>query len=381
MPSRRERGNVAFVAVLVSAALVLAVPLSLHVSQKRHDRLPLSVVDDYPAGRPFVQGEAYGTTLAAIVDHELNSGTGWRPNDFVLWGPGIMADNNANRQLGIIMAVRESTRVLKDHLTKVSSTEYDPNLIEADTAFRNDAEKFWLPSAESKFRDGSQALRRYVDGLRETPPRSKPITGRNVELIRLIQMWGDMLGDAHANLFKTTEPDGGPVKPWRNDDYFYHAQGVAHVIHHLAERASRGVPRGLQGPPRRPAAPRGGERLARHSRDHEAAHRARRRLDQRVRQPPPQSRRLHGRRAAEAVLHPRGAGEVGGGEPMPTSVGLHRIRSALAPATVDRHRAIASLGGAGGDRLVRPARRRDAATPSSRRSSRTTATRRRSTRR
>jgi hypothetical protein len=123
---------------------------------------------------------------------------------------------------------------LKDHLTKVSSTEYDPNLIEADTAFRNDAEKFWLPSAESKFRDGAQALRRYVDGLRETPPRSKPITGRNVEIIRLIQMWGDMLGDAHANLFKTTEPDGGPVKPWRNDDYFYHAQGVAHVIHHLA---------------------------------------------------------------------------------------------------------------------------------------------------
>jgi len=234
MPSRRERGNVAFVAVLVSAALVLAVPLSLHVSQKRHDRLPLSVVDDYPAGRPFVQGEAYATTLAAIVDHELNSGTGWRPNDFVLWGPGTMADNNANRQLGIIMAVRESTRVLKDHLTKVSSTEYDPNLIEADTAFRNDAEKFWLPSAESKFRDGAQALRRYVDGLRATPPRSKPITGRNVELIRLIQMWGDMLGDAHANLFKTTEPDGGPVKPWRNDDYFYHAQGVAYVIHHLA---------------------------------------------------------------------------------------------------------------------------------------------------
>ena len=24
------------------------------------------------------------------------------------------------------------------------------------------------------------------------------------------------------------------MAPWRNDDYFYHAQGVAHVVHHLA---------------------------------------------------------------------------------------------------------------------------------------------------
>ena len=168
------------------------------------------------------------------MDHELDSGTGWRPNDFVLWGPDVMADNNANRQLGIILAVRESTRVLKDHLTKVSSTEYDPNLVIADTAFRNDENRFMLPSAESKFRDGVAALRRYVEGLRATPPHSKPITGRNVELIRLIQTWGDLLGDAHANLFKTHEPDGSRVKPWRTDDYFYHAQGVAHVIHHLA---------------------------------------------------------------------------------------------------------------------------------------------------
>src|SRR5262249_57435124 len=70
--------------------------------------------------------------------------------------------------------------------------------------------------------------------LRTSPPRSKPIAGRNVELIRLMQGWGDLLGDAHANLFKTQEADGSRVAPWRSDDYFYHAQGVAHVIHHLA---------------------------------------------------------------------------------------------------------------------------------------------------
>ena len=230
-----ERGSAAPLVILVLLGLGLAVPLVLHFTQKAHNRLPLAVLADYPPDRPFVQGEVYASTLATIMDHELQSGTGWRPNDFVLWGPGVLADNNANRQRGIILGVRESTRVLKDHLTKVSSTEYDPNLLAADTAFRNDESRFMLPSAESKFRDGVRGLRRYVDGLRATPPVSKPITGRNVELIRLMQAWGDLLGDAHASLFKTTESDGSTIKPWRNDDYFYHAQGVAHVVHHLAQ--------------------------------------------------------------------------------------------------------------------------------------------------
>jgi len=237
MPTRRpgERGNAALVVLVVLLGLGLSVPLVLHFTQKAHDRLPVAVLADYPPERPFVPGEIYASTLAALMDHELNDGTGWRPNDFWLWGPDVMADNNANRQRGIILAVRESTRVLKDHLTRVSSTEYDPNLLTADSAFRNDEGRFMLPSAESKFRDAVAALRRYVEGLRATPPHSKPITGRNVELIRLMQAWGDLLGDAHANLFKIDEADGSRVKPWRNDDYFYHAQGVAHVIHHLAE--------------------------------------------------------------------------------------------------------------------------------------------------
>ena len=87
-----------------------------------------------------------------------------------------MADNNANRQLGIIQALRESVRVLKDHLTKISATEFDPNLVTADTLFRNDAQKFWFPSAESRFRDGVKALRDYVAGLKTDPVATRSRT-------------------------------------------------------------------------------------------------------------------------------------------------------------------------------------------------------------
>jgi len=231
------RAAIALVVLLVVLGAVI--PLVLHVTQKGHDALPFSVTEAYPPAKPIVPGEVFATTLAALVEHELDGASGWRPNDLPIWGPALFADNNANRQLGILVAVRESTRVMKDHLTKVSATEYDPNLVAADTAFRNDMTKLWLPSAESKLHDGAQALHRYVDGLHAQPSASKPITGRNMELIRLFQAWGDLLGDAHASLFKDTEPDGTKVSMLRTDDYYYHAQGVAHALHHLTQAVER----------------------------------------------------------------------------------------------------------------------------------------------
>ncbi|HVO25924.1 MAG TPA: DUF2333 family protein [Candidatus Margulisiibacteriota bacterium] len=213
---------------VVMLIVVVGGPLVLHFGQKRHDVLAFNVAQAFPADKPIVGGEVFATTLMALMEHELNGITGWRPNDFFLWGPHLWADNNANRQLAIIQALRESVRVLKDHLTKVSSNEFDRNLVEADTDFRNDAERLWLPSAESKFREGVRHLQAYVDGLKTTPPTSRPINQRNMELLRLFQAWGDLLGDAHARLYKE------PESAWDDDDDFYHAQGFAHVIHYLA---------------------------------------------------------------------------------------------------------------------------------------------------
>lgn len=208
-------------------------PLILHFGQKSHDVLAFDVATQFPADKPIVGGEVFASAIIALVAHELDGLTGWRPNDFVLWGPRLWADNNSNRQLGIIQAIRDSVRVFKDHLTKVSSDQFDSNLVAADTAFRNDAERLWLPSAEAKFREGIKYLRAYVDGLKTTPPTSRPINQRNMELIRLFQAWGDLLGDAHAKLYKH------PESAWDVDDDFYHAQGFAHVIHHLVLAVGR----------------------------------------------------------------------------------------------------------------------------------------------
>ncbi len=213
--------------------------LALHFGQKAHDRLDYNIDEVFPPDKPTVPGEIYASTLAAIMDHELHTGFGWRPNDLYIWGPKVGADNNADRQLGILQAVRETMRIFKDHLTKVSSNEYDPNLVIADTDFRNDALKWILPAPEGKYDDGIQHLRMYVAGLHTTPPSSRPLNTRAVELISLLQAWTDLLGDAHANLYRTTKDDGSPVHSWDCDHYFYHSQGYAHVIFHMMQALER----------------------------------------------------------------------------------------------------------------------------------------------
>ena len=214
-------------AVPALVAILLVTPIWLRFSLKRHSQLPFQIEERFPPGQAFAQGEIFASTMIAIIDRELEPPVGWRPNDIVIWGSGLWADNNSNRQLGIIQTLRESARVLKDHLTKVSATEYDDNLIEADTRLRNDEYKFWFPSAESRYRGAAEFFGLYIEGLKTSPPTSKAINRRNVELIRLFQAWTDLLGGAHAKLYDQD------AAFFRTDDHFYRAQGFAHVMYHL----------------------------------------------------------------------------------------------------------------------------------------------------
>jgi len=237
-----QDGWIAPVVAATIVVILLAGPLILHFGQIRHNRVP--VLDErFPATAKPASGEVFASTLATLIDHELSGLTGWRPNDFLLWGPGLWADNNSNRQLGILQAVRESGRIFKDNLTKVSSDQFDANLVEADTAFRNDATKLWLPSAESRLRAGTRQLGKYVAGLKTDPPKSRPINQRNIELIKLFQAWTDLLGGAHADLYN--EKAGW----FEIDDVFYRAQGYAHAMHHLSRAVHREYPETIDSRP------------------------------------------------------------------------------------------------------------------------------------
>lgn len=233
---------------VVAAAVLIFVGggLALHFGQKSHDTLDYSIEEEFPEDAHVAPGEVMARTLIEIVDHELHGTFGWRPNDFFLWGPGLWADNNANRQIGIIQAIRETARVFKDNLTKVSADVYDKNLLDMDNLFRHDEKKFAFPSAEKSFSEAVEALERYVEGLHADPPTSRFLNLRHIELIKLFEIWTDLLGDAHANLHRTEERDGSPVRVWRTDNYFYVAQGSAHVMYYMMQAVEREYGRDLQ---------------------------------------------------------------------------------------------------------------------------------------
>jgi len=208
------------------------------MAQGAHNRLPPEVDVHYPPGQLFAPGEVFAFTLTVIMGHELEDGFGWRPNDFFLWGLTLWADDNANRQLGILRAVRESMQVLKDQLTKGDGEDYDPDLLEADALFRADAKQLWFPSAENQFAHGIEKVRQYVYGLHNSSPRSRPMTVSEAKLVPLLQVWIDLLEEAHGSLYKLPGVDGRGMW-WHADDYFYRAQGYAHVIHALMQALTR----------------------------------------------------------------------------------------------------------------------------------------------
>jgi len=235
---------------IIACALLLVFlvgSIALHFSQKAHNRIALDLDAEFPPEKDHLPGEILATVLAKIMDHELDSTFGWRPNDFFLWGPTFWADNNANRQMGIIHGIRETMRVFKDNLTKVSANVYDNNLLEADTMFRNDEKRLFFPSAESRFSKGVLCLEEYVKGLHADPPTSRPLNRRVIELIKLFEAWTDLLGDGHANLYRVKERDGGPVRAWKTDNYFYEAQGYAHVMYYVMQGIRREYGEDLKG--------------------------------------------------------------------------------------------------------------------------------------
>ena len=208
---------------VASALIVLLVllPLILHFGQKHHNQI---TIPPLPADQAYAPGAAFGNAAARLIEHELSGATGWRPNDLFLWGPRVAADNNANRQLGVLQALRETLRLFKDELTKVSTDVYDKNLVEADNLLRNDPYKWMFPSAESRYREAVKRLDAYVAGLRGDTQSSRPIITRNSELIPLLTAWNVLLGTGHADLYRT-DTDWLQV-----DDDFYRVTGYCHVI-------------------------------------------------------------------------------------------------------------------------------------------------------
>ncbi len=171
-----------------------------------------------------VNGVAFVNACIKPMEHELNDRFwGWRPNDLLR-----VTDNVNNIQKGVLEVTRRTTVVLTERLSRTGSTAaIDENLERAMNWFLVNSDRYWLPSPESKYKEGIEELIRY---------REKLIRGeahfytRIDNLIPLLTAYEHLLGSCDENLVKTKEDDGSEVSFTKADDYIYYTKGVVSAM-------------------------------------------------------------------------------------------------------------------------------------------------------
>ncbi len=203
-------------------------PSETHEAPDKTDRTSIS----HKTTEPFYMqgakpGEAYETQGAYFVDflirpinHEVNERFwGWRPNDII-----NVTDNVNEIQLGVLEVTRRTTVALTEKISRTgSASALNPYLENAMNSFMINADSYWMPSAEAKYNEAIDDLKKYKKQLVQN---EASFYTRSDSLIPLLQTLEDLLGSCDENLVKQKEDNGEPVSTFRADNYFYYAKGV-----------------------------------------------------------------------------------------------------------------------------------------------------------
>jgi hypothetical protein len=223
--------------LVVLAFLVAFVLVVMIVNSRKPGYHDLEGVDKKVKGAHFVR-----VNQALVKDMADN----WLPND-MFW-PTVFLDNMPNFQIGVLEVVRYNTRVLRDNLSRMRTTDKLESHAEAAfTALSNDPYKWWFPSAESKWKIAHSHLNAYYEDLAKGRAR---FYARADNLVELLNQYLSLMGGANTRLInaprdmKTTlsvEEERGEISPgamvdidipWHKiDDNFYYAQGVAYALY------------------------------------------------------------------------------------------------------------------------------------------------------
>jgi len=177
-----------------------------------------------PVHKPTPRGVAFVEAAIQPMEYELEERWwGWRPNDII-----NITDNVNNFQLGVLEITRRTVVALAERISRHGVTDsLDPNLEEAMNWFMVKASSYWFPSAESKYQDGLDEMRTYLENLKAG---KATFYIRADNLIPLLASFEDLLGSCDENLVKDTNEDGTPVSFFKADDYFYYTKGVASAM-------------------------------------------------------------------------------------------------------------------------------------------------------
>ncbi len=202
----------------------------------------------------LVPGYATTATVTRIAETLLGKPGGYLYND--LAPPGVLMDNMPNWEYGVLGALRDVVRGLRNDFgrSQTQSLE-DRDLQLAEQQFNFDPKSWMLPSAESEYAKGIAALQRYqarladenqqdgqfyarADNLRDylaiVEKRLGNLSQRLSASVGQLRYDTALAGDPQAHQ-STSVPEERAVKtPWTQiDDVFYEARGYSWALLHL----------------------------------------------------------------------------------------------------------------------------------------------------
>jgi len=194
-------------------------------------------------------GYAYATTVIHVAETLLYKPGGFLVND--MFPPGVFEDNMPSWEYGALTALRDSTSALRNHIARAQSqSKEDPDLAQAEPFFYFDHTSWQLPSSESEYQKGIEAMKRYRARLIN---RDASFFSRADNLRQYLEILEKRLGSLSnrlsASAGDTTQVAADIAPPaanaperqrvmaktpwWSIDDIFFEARGYSWAAMHV----------------------------------------------------------------------------------------------------------------------------------------------------
>jgi len=201
-----------------------------------------------------VVGATTTAVVITIAETLLNKPGGYLSNDVT--PPGVFLDNMPNWEHGVLVQIRDVSRVMRNDFSMAQSTSTEDKYLSlAEPAFNNDSQKWLWPASEAKYQDGINYLYKYMERLVDKEKQNAQFFARADNLVDWLQVVEKRLGSLSQRLSASVGQErvntnlAGDAQAQQStrsaenllvktswfeiDDIFYEARGTAWALVHL----------------------------------------------------------------------------------------------------------------------------------------------------
>jgi len=238
-----EKGAVWAIGALAAVAVLIFVAISWYWSKEpsKFDVLEVAARRaNVKNPKELPLGYTYASALVQIGDTLLRKPGGLLVND--VFPPGVLLDNIPAWEYGALTALRDATTALRNHIARAQTqSREDPDLAKAEPFFYFDHKSWQLPSSESEYEKGIEALEGYRLRLMK---RDANFYSRADNLRQYLEVLEKRLGSL-SNRLSASAGDTRQVSaddrrtvvtrtPWLIiDDVFFEARGYTWAAMHV----------------------------------------------------------------------------------------------------------------------------------------------------